>query len=207
MRIALVSREYGVAARSRVGAGVERIARELLGAGHAVRIITQAASDAIALEPRGRLVVHRIQLPPALVSWSRVVFDFAVEAARVVAELHRRQEVDIAEFPETEAAGAAALALRAGPARLPIVVTRYAPEGGAWHALQAVERLCIAGADATIDHDAPHERRLEVYAALLSGARLDPSAASDRLSGWREIRREAMGRRSMQDTSSTEHTP
>jgi hypothetical protein len=197
VRIALVSREYAVAKRSKIATLTRRAARGLIERGHEVRVITQAAADALGTEAQGRLIEHRVAVAREPALWGRTAMGFSVEAARILGELHARGEVDVVEFPDAEASGAAMLllALRAG-SRPPVVVTTYAGRSGASE-LESVERLCALGADATCRGDASVDDRLELYAILgrntTPGAR--PGRPSEhrarRLDAWRSLRNDA----------------
>jgi len=86
----------------------------LTAAGCTVRVITEAHDEAhprVAAE--GRVIVHRIPIHARPEVSARMgLLRFASEAGRLVSELAADGQIDIVEFAECEAAGAALLGLR-----------------------------------------------------------------------------------------------
>lgn len=197
MKITLVSREYALAKRSRIGSATRRLARALAERGLHVRVVTQGGQGELGTEAAGRIVEHRLALPREPVTWERTVLNFSVEAARLIGDLHARGEVDVVEFPDAEASGAALLLLgvRAVP-RPPVVVTTWTGRSAASE-LEAAERLCLLDADATCRADASPEDRIELYALLTRAA--DSASRPTRpaehrarkLDAWRTLRADA----------------
>jgi len=118
MRVCLVSREYPPFFGGGVGTYAREVVHALAEAGCVVHVVTEAHDES---EPRsmanGRVTIHRIPFHSRSWNWPAGLLRFSADAGRLVAELSARGEIDIVEFAECEAAGAALAALRAGNVR------------------------------------------------------------------------------------------
>jgi glycosyltransferase involved in cell wall biosynthesis len=128
MRIALVSREHPPFFGGGIGTFAAATARALADAGHRVHVVTQAPEEAGDAARDGARIedgvtVHRLALPGREATWARRFLTFAARAGRLVTELHASGAVEVAELPDTEAAGAGlAWARLAGGPRVPTVI-------------------------------------------------------------------------------------
>lgn len=199
MRIALVCRDYGLARPSPVARGVLCTAESLVAAGHTVRVVAQRTPQLSSFEARGRLTIHRVALPAPIVSWTRVLLDFAIEAARHVCELSRIGEIDVAEFPDQESPAAAIALLGSRTAlRPPYVIalhdTAAAPDR-APGAPPAARRLGLTSADGVVRADATADERERVYQTVIDRCSKGAGVfrASDGLDAWRRVARSLGG--------------
>lgn len=126
MRIALVCRDEPPVRCTDVGQCFLTLARTLAAQGHDVHLITEnTGARRPTMTVEGRLRVRRLSVPGEGADAPRRAMDFAVEAARVLARMARRGEIDAAEFADTDAAAAPWLLGRAAlpDAALPTVVS------------------------------------------------------------------------------------
>lgn len=157
--IALVSREYPPFYGGGIGTYAAAVVPALAAAGATVHVITAASPGRPAIEAAGRVTVHRVPMGDG----SPVgVLRGSIAAARVLARLWRRREIDLAEFADYEAAALATTLLRAGfldgaqSASLPVVVHLHTPT----QALAALQS----------DTDPAQQRRATFLAALEKAA-------------------------------------
>ncbi len=145
MRIGLVSREYPPFFGGGIGTYAREAAHALTEAGARVHVITEAHDET---EPRclskGRLTVHRLPVYSRSWTWAAGFLRFGAEAGRLVAELAARGEIDVVEFAECGAAGAALAALRMGGARA-VGGDALGPEGLVAEIAGATERAAPLG--------------------------------------------------------------
>jgi len=107
VRIALVSREYPPFFGGGIGTYARHIAPALAERGHDVHVVTQSYDETHPrIETHGRLTVHRVPAPGDPAGWTSRIMRFAALAGRVVCDLARRDEIDVAEYAECEGAGA-----------------------------------------------------------------------------------------------------
>ena len=128
-RIALVSREYPPHFGGGIGTYARHIVPALAARGCTVHVITQSHNETHpSTERQGRITIHRV---PMGVGLGPGCLSASIHAARVVADLARRMEIDIVEFAECEGAGAAFLMAREsgmlGRLELPVVVHLHSP--------------------------------------------------------------------------------
>ncbi|MBL0926692.1 MAG: glycosyltransferase family 4 protein [Phycisphaerales bacterium] len=130
--VAIVSREYPPHFGGGIGTYARHIVPALAEAGCRVHVITLAYDDTHPrLAAEGPVTVHRLPLREAQTNWTAAAARFSAEAALLLARLHARGEIDVAEFAEFEGAGTMMVAAQriAGPdrGRLPCVVHLHTP--------------------------------------------------------------------------------
>ena len=113
MRLALVSREYPPFFGGGIGTYARWIVPALVDAGVRVHVITEAHDQSNPrVELHGAVTVHRVPMAMGRGGWTSAAVRFSINAARKVAALASRDEIDVAEFAECEGAAAALLLLR-----------------------------------------------------------------------------------------------
>lgn len=113
VRLALVSREYPPFFGGGIGTYARWIVPALIDAGARVHVITEAHDQTNPrVEFHGPVTVHRVPMAMGRGGWTSAAVRFSINAARKVAALAARDEIDIAEFAECEGAAAALLLLR-----------------------------------------------------------------------------------------------
>jgi hypothetical protein len=154
MRIALVCRDEPPVRWSDAGQCFLTLARALSAQGHDVHLITEnTGAKRPTLSVEGRLRIRRLSVPGEGVGAPRRAMDFAVEAARVLARMARRGEIDAVELVDIDGTAAPWLLGRAAlpDAAVPTVVSLQS------HALDARSAGAVAAfADAVV---APTEAR------------------------------------------------
>jgi len=144
-----VSREYPPFFGGGIGTYARWIVPALAEAGVRVHVITQAEDRTHPRVTRdGRVTVHRVPLAIGRGGWTGAALRFSIHAGRKVAELARDGRVDVAEFAECEAAGAALLGLRHAGAspRAPTLVHLHTPS----EQLFTLRSLATTRADASL---------------------------------------------------------
>ena len=128
LRIAIVSREHPPFYGGGIGSYARWIVPALTDAGVRVHVITEAHDR---LRPRvetdGLATVHRVPLAIGRGGWTSAASRFSINAGRCAARLWRTGRIDLVEFAECEAAGAAMLLTRHGSDRPPTVVQLHTP--------------------------------------------------------------------------------
>lgn len=126
--IALVSREYPPFFGGGIGTYARWVVPALASAGVRVHVVTEA-HDAThpRVELEGMVTVHRVPVSTGRGGWTSAAARFSINAGRVVANLTRRGAIDVAEFAECEAAGAATLLMRGAGRAIPTVVHLHTP--------------------------------------------------------------------------------
>lgn len=113
VRIALVSREYPPFYGGGIGTYARWIVPALTDAGAHVHVITEAHDQTHPrVEFHGPVTVHRLTMPMGRGGWTSAAARFSIHAARTVARLASRGEIELAEFAEFDGAAAALLLLR-----------------------------------------------------------------------------------------------
>ncbi len=128
LRVALVSREFPPFYGGGIGTYARWIVEALAAAGVRIHVITEA-HDRIRprTEVRGPVTVHRVPMGLGRGGWTSAAGRFSIHVARRISELWRSDQIDVVEFAECEAAGAALLALRRLPNRPPVIVQLHTP--------------------------------------------------------------------------------
>lgn len=161
MRIALVSREFPPAFGGGIGTAMAHTASALVAAGHTVHVVTVGGDGTSS--PVDGLFVHRVPDAAHGADWWASRLDFSVRAAGIVESLARAHTIDVAEFPECEAAALGHCIAQSsdGPC-VPTVIQLHTPTEvlfalrsaaydhpcpSLWNAI-AAERACIGLADA-----------------------------------------------------------
>ncbi|MEO1128692.1 MAG: glycosyltransferase family 4 protein, partial [Planctomycetota bacterium] len=162
MKIALVSREFPPFFGGGIGTFARATACALTDAGHTVHVITQAwGGNADSTEQMHGFIVHRLHIPEADDVWAHRLLLFSSRVGRLLSRLHASGEIDVAEFPETEAPSAALTAARLlGAPTVPTVVSLHTcsallmsldsletANDSSARALFTSERLAVTGAD------------------------------------------------------------
>ncbi|MEM7622246.1 MAG: glycosyltransferase family 4 protein [Planctomycetota bacterium] len=128
--IALVSREYPPFFGGGIGTYARWIVPALTRAGVRVHVITEAHDKT---HPRcsrdGLVTVHRVPMAVGRGGWTTAAARFSIAAGRKAEELFRHGAIDVCEFAECEAAGAALTMMRdaGGAARVPTLVHLHTP--------------------------------------------------------------------------------
>lgn len=128
LRIAIVSREYPPFFGGGIGSYARWIVAALTQAGVRVHVITEAHDKKRPrVEIDGLTTIHRVPMGIGRGGWTNAAARFSINAGRVVAQLWRTGQIDIAEFAECEAAGCVPLLMRDSTRRHPTIVQLHTP--------------------------------------------------------------------------------
>lgn len=128
LSIALVSREYPPFYGGGIGTYARWIVPALTEQGVRVHVVTEAHDRVCPrVEHHGLVSVHRVPVTLGPGGWASAAMSFSVNAGRKIRELYERGVIDIAEFAECEAAGAATQLMNACSTHVPTVVHLHTP--------------------------------------------------------------------------------